>query len=73
MEIANVFIHADSLLSLTGLHKLFLDLLISLLVFKFKGEFQVNISYFMLSMQVCHLEGLFKLSLIRLILNYGVN
>ena len=73
MEITNILIHADSLLSLTCLHELSLGLLISLLIFQLKREFQVDISDLMLSMNVCHLEGLFKLSLVRQILDDGVN
>lgn len=64
MEISNIFIHADGLLSLACLDKLSFSLLVSLLVFEFEGVLEMDVADLVLCMQVGHLEGLIELALV---------
>lgn len=64
VEISNILIHADSFLSLACLDELYFSLLVSFFVLQFECEFEMDISNFMLGVEVGHLEGLVEFALV---------
>ena len=73
VEITNIFIHADGLVSFSCLDEFDFSLFVSLLVLKFKGKFQVNVSNFVFGVLVGHFECLIEIPFVRKILDDCIN